>query len=118
MESKYESIWIHTTKAVTYPSLEKDLKVDCVIIGGGIAGLMAAYFLQNEGKKVAILEANTLVSGTSAYTTAKVTSMHGAKYASLKKNFGAEKTKLYADSNEWAIDELEKIIQNTSTMTH
>jgi monoamine oxidase len=39
-----------------YPTLDKDLNVDVVVIGAGIAGLSIAYNLVKAGKKVAVLE--------------------------------------------------------------
>lgn len=114
MESKFESLWIDTSATTNYPTLDlhviAQLQPDIVIIGGGIAGLTAAYFLQKNGKKVVVLEAERIVCGTTGYTTAKLTIQHEAKYSFLKQNFGIEKARLYAQSNQWAIEEVEKII--------
>ncbi|KKQ61150.1 MAG: putative oxidoreductase [Parcubacteria group bacterium GW2011_GWE2_38_18] len=103
------SIWIGTTPKTNYPKLVPGLEVDVVIVGGGIAGLNAAYFLSKENLKVAVVEMYNIAMATSGNTTAKVTSQHDLKYDFLIKNFGFDKAKLYADSNEWAIQELENI---------
>ena len=65
------SFWIDTTPETDYPSLENDIEVDAVIVGGGITGLTAAYLLKKNGIKTALLEANRIAKGVSAHTTAK-----------------------------------------------
>ena len=38
-----ESLWMGTTPSTHYPPLEKGVEVDVAILGGGIAGMTAAY---------------------------------------------------------------------------
>ena len=76
---------------------------DVIIVGAGMAGILTAYFLQKQGKKVLIVEAKTIASGQTERTTAKITSQHGLKYTELVRNVGEEKAKLYAQANEQAI---------------
>lgn len=69
-----ESVWFRDVPAkIRYPALTGEKKFDIVIIGAGMAGVSAAYFLSKSGKKVAVLEANTIGSGDSGYTTACAT---------------------------------------------
>ena len=107
---KIESLWIATTPSTDFPVLKTNIETDVIIVGGGIAGINAAYFLKNKGFKVIVIEATYVVTGTSGNTTAKVTSQHELKYYYLKNHFGKEKAQIYADSNQWAITELGKII--------
>lgn len=111
LPKKIESIWIATTPTTNLPTLERDLETDVVVIGGGMAGLNTAYFLKRQGLTVVVAEAGRIITGTSCYTTAKLTSLHELRYVYLMKNFGKDKARIYADSNEWAISELEKIIK-------
>jgi len=112
MLKQHGSIWIDTTPPTRYPELINFVKTDVAIIGGGIAGITAAYFLQKAGFKVAVVEAERIVAGTSGNTTAKVTSQHTLKYSLLEKKFGREKAQLYAQSHQWALKEIERIIKN------
>jgi glycine/D-amino acid oxidase-like deaminating enzyme/nitrite reductase/ring-hydroxylating ferredoxin subunit len=107
-----ESIW---KKEIEFPqkeSLNKDIKADVAIVGAGMAGLLTAYMLKQKGVKVVVLEGNTIASGQTMNTTAKITSQHTLIYDKLIKNFGEEKAKLYANANEQAIAMYEKIIRD------
>lgn len=105
------SYWIASTPETNYPALKEDLKVDVAIVGGGMVGITSAYLLVQEGLKVAVLEADRILLGTSAHTTAKLTSQHGLIYAQLQKGLGQEKTKLYAEANESALHFVAKLIE-------
>lgn len=104
------SYWVNSAPDTGYPKLTDDLKVDVAIIGGGIAGLTAAYLLKQAGKKVALLEKDTIGSGVTGHTTGKVTSQHGLNYHRLQRYFGTQAAKLYGEANQTAIQEMEKVI--------
>lgn len=86
-------------KAQQYPSLKDDLVVDVVVIGGGITGITTAYLLQREGLKVAVVDADRVLAGTTGHTTAKLTVQHGLIYNKLKLHFGEEKARIYGEAN-------------------
>ena len=44
-----DSIWTKTVDMQTFPTLEGDVKTDVLIIGGGMAGILCAHFLQEQG---------------------------------------------------------------------
>lgn len=85
---------------------------DVIVVGAGMAGLLIAYYLKEQGKKVLVLEAKTIASGQTERTTAKITSQHDVKYSKLIKTVGIEKARMYAQANEAAIREYERLIQN------
>lgn len=70
MENK--SIWNKFVKC-EYESLDKDLECDVLIIGGGIAGVLSAFYLENSNLKVLLVERNMIGSGITSRMTAKVT---------------------------------------------
>jgi len=95
--------WIASTEQTNYPELNQDVEVDVAIIGGGIVGITCAYLLKNEGVKVAVIEADRILQGTTGHSTAKITSQHGLMYARLKNQVGEEMAHQYAEANEQAI---------------
>lgn len=105
-----ESIWSKEIEIEERKQLPSGRKVEAVVIGAGIAGLLTAFFLQNRGKEVVVLEAARIASGQTKNTTAKITSQHGLFYTNLIKNIGKRKAKLYAEANEKAIREYRNII--------
>ena len=98
------SFWIDSTSETTYPALGSIVSVDVAIIGGGIVGLTAATLLKRAGKTVAVIESRQIVTGVSGHTTAKITSLHQLIYADLIKQIGEQKARLYAESNQAAIE--------------
>ena len=54
-DEQSRSLWMDTEVADA-PRLTKDLRVDTVVIGSGIAGLSTAYELACRGQKVAVLD--------------------------------------------------------------
>lgn len=112
-----ESLWRKETGEIkSYKNQDKsvkdyaDIRYDVIVIGAGMAGILIAYYLQEAGKKVLVIEAKTIASGQTERTTAKITSQHGLKYSHLLNTVGLEKAKLYAQANEEAIREYERLI--------
>jgi glycine/D-amino acid oxidase-like deaminating enzyme len=52
-----------------YPKLEKNLKTDVVIIGGGISGALTAYYLINAGIDCVLVDARTIGLGSTCAST-------------------------------------------------
>ncbi|HZD59646.1 MAG TPA: FAD-binding oxidoreductase, partial [Anaerolineae bacterium] len=104
------SLWIDTTSTIFFPSLEENIRVDVAVIGGGIAGITTAMLLKEAGKAVAVIEANRIIRGVTAHTTAKVTSLHGPIYHELITNFGEKDARIYADANQAAIEQIASLV--------
>lgn len=97
-----QSIW-KTVTIPAFPRLAGDTKTDVLIIGGGMAGLLCAHFLQEAGVSCTVAEAGRIAGGITAGTTAKVTSQHGLTYRKLAKRFGIHAAGQYLAANEAAV---------------
>lgn len=97
-----EPLWRQNVDLPKYPSLTGNEHADAVIVGGGITGITTAYLLAKEGLQVILLEAGTVLNGTTGHTTAKITSQHGVIYDRLISHLGLERAKMYYQSNEAA----------------
>jgi glycine/D-amino acid oxidase-like deaminating enzyme/nitrite reductase/ring-hydroxylating ferredoxin subunit len=106
-----QSYWIASTLQNNYSALDHDLSVDLAIIGGGAVGISTAYMLCKKGLRIAILEADGILHGTTGHTTAKITSQHGLIYHKIESQIGMEQARQYADANETAIKTITQIIQ-------
>ena len=101
---KMQSIWMDTVSLPAFEPLKGDVKTDVLIIGGGIAGLLCGYYLHQAGVDYRLIEADTICSGVTGCTTAKITSQHGLIYDKLLRRFGAEKARMYYEANEAALE--------------
>ena len=112
-----ESLWRKQTpklvsKSSTDHSAQENTHSDIIVIGAGMAGLLIAYYLKEKGKNVLVLEADEIASGQTERTTAKITSQHDLKYSEMIETMGTKKARLYAQANETAIREYERLIQS------
>lgn len=105
-----KSYWIDSVVLPNFSSLNQDIHVDVAIIGGGITGLTSAFLLANEGLRVAVLEANKLLNGTTGHTTAKATAQHDLIFDELIHNMGENKAKLYYQANSEALSFIEQTV--------
>lgn len=94
-----DSIWQKEVNLPVFPTLEGELKTDVLIIGGGMAGVLTAYMLHQQGVDYALVEADRVFCGVSGKTTAKITAQHGLIYQNLIRQFGQEQARLYYDAN-------------------
>ncbi len=97
------SVWTANSEFKTFPQLQEDIKTQVAIVGGGIAGLLCAYMLKQQGVDCVVLEADRVCKGVTQNTTAKITSQHGLIYDKLIKKFGIEKAQMYLQANENAV---------------
>ena len=104
------SFWLATTPETDYPFLNDGVSVDVAVVGGGITGITAAALLKRAGKTVALVESKRIVHGASGYTTAKVTSGHGAGYSKIRKAFGEDGARIYAQANEAALARITQFV--------
>lgn len=105
------TIWHQNAISPTFPILEDKLHTDTAIIGGGLCGILTAFYLNRTGIDCIVLEADTIGSGQTSGTTAKITSQHGLCYHNLIQSHGRTNAKLYATACQTAVAEYESLIQ-------
>lgn len=99
-----ESIWQKNAQLPSFPRLNGDIKTDVLIIGGGIAGILTAYFLKQSGVDCVLVEKRRICSGTTGNTTAKLTIQHGLIYQKILQSKGLETAQKYLSANRLALD--------------
>ncbi len=108
------TLWNETVQIPARSPLPGDLTADLAVIGGGMAGILTAFYLSQRGKQVVVLEADRIGNGQTSGTTAKLTIQHGLIYHSLRKKRGPAIAALYKEANEQAFQEMERLIKNRS----
>ncbi len=105
------SIWEQTAHLPQFDALTGGAQVDVLIIGGGMAGMLCAYFLEQAGVDYLLLEADRICGGVTGNTTAKMTSQHGLIYSRLARESGLEAARLYLEANEAALARYRRLCQ-------
>ena len=108
------SLWSGSAALPAFPHLQQDLRTDVLIIGGGMAGILCAYYLTQAGIDCTLVEASSLCSGVTQNTTAKITSQHGLLYHKLLERFGPERARLYWEANERALGEYRRLCADSN----
>jgi len=104
MENK--SLWQAYMRKNYTDKLDKNIKTDVLIIGGGITGITTAYFLRDCNLTVTLIEKDHIGSGATAYTTGKLTYMQDLIYYKMNLDIA----KKYLDSQKEAIKIVKDII--------
>ena len=99
------SIWNTSANLPRFEALKGNLKTDVLIIGGGLAGVLLALKLKEFGVQYTLVEANTICSGVTLNTTAKITSQHSLIYSKINKSYNSEMAEMYYKSNQKAVEE-------------
>lgn len=107
-----ESIWQKNVQMPTFPKLNGDISTDVLIIGGGITGILTAYFLKQNGVDCMLVEKHRICSGTTGHTTAKITYQHGLIYHKIFKSEGLETAQKYLAANQFAFNQYAELCGN------
>lgn len=114
MSNQLPSVWTDGITLPVFPKLKESTSTDVLIIGGGIAGILCAYSLQQMGIDYLPCEAATIGSGTTAGTTAVLSAQHSTLYTDLIKSLGEEKAKQYLMANKKALEQYRTLSTNFS----
>ena len=107
-----DSIWTDNIRLPHFSQLEGSYKTDVLIIGGGMAGILCAFFLQKKGIDYMLVEGSRICGGVTGNTTAKITCQHGLIYDKLIKKAGPEKAKLYLEANKNSIKKYSELCEH------
>ncbi len=91
--------------------LHQTLKVDVLIVGGGMTGITTAYLLKKAGKKVALIERDRCAQVDTGNTTAHLTCVTDLRIHQLVKTFGRDHAQAVWDAGLAAIQQIEQIVR-------
>lgn len=104
-----ESLWTKTAQLPHFRKLEHDLHTDVLIVGGGMAGILCALLLREKNVGCVLTEADTICSGVTQNTTAKITVQHGLIYDKLLRKYGADRAAQYLAANQQALEKYREL---------
>ncbi|HSN21996.1 MAG TPA: FAD-dependent oxidoreductase [Usitatibacter sp.] len=91
-------------------ALSGGARVEVCILGAGLAGMIAAYFLSREGRAVMVLEEGPLGALQGGFEAAHLASVIERPYAVVESEQGLDAARLAAQSAAAAIDAIEAIV--------
>lgn len=104
------SLWLKDEKIQERP-VTKSLNTTVAVIGGGLSGILTAYFLKEQNIPCILVTKNQIGQGQSGNNTGKITAQHGLIYRHIIDVFGIEKAKQYLYANLEAVETYKKLIQ-------
>ncbi len=107
-----KSVWTNEVELPGFESLEGDKKCEVLVIGGGLCGILCAYYLTNKGVDCILVEADRLAGGITKNTTGKITSQHGLIYSDIVLTYGKEQAQMYYKANEEALEAYRQLAEN------
>ncbi|MFC5801904.1 FAD-dependent oxidoreductase [Streptomyces formicae] len=106
------SLWTQYDPGPEYPALTSDIRMDAAVIGGGMAGICAAWELTRTGRRVALVEADRIAFGVTGHTTAKLSALQGTAYSSIRRTRGAVCAQQYAASQQAAVEHVRRLAED------
>lgn len=105
------SIWTMNEEMRSIKRLDRDIEVDTLIIGGGITGMTAAYFLKDR-EKVCLVDAGLIGHGVTMNSTAKINYFQQCVYTDIADSSNYDNAVKYLESQKEAISLLTGIIKD------
>lgn len=103
--------WSDSASLSTFPKLQRDQRVDVVVVGGGVTGLTAAYLLTKAGKTVALLERARCAQVDTGHTSAHLTMVTDERLVDLVKRFGRDHAQAVWDAGLAAISQIDSSVR-------
>lgn len=109
MTATLKSVWTDTVQIPKFPKLTQNADTDVLIIGGGMAGVLCAYTLQQRGIPYMLCEAARIGSGTTSGTTAVLSAQHDILYSDMVRTRGEQYAKDYLEANLNALEKYRRL---------
>jgi len=108
---KFEVFWKNPGYKAR-PELKKDIECDYLIVGGGITGVSAAYFLAKAGaKNIVLIEKQEIGNGATGKAAGTLVTRAERDLKDLVDEFGKEKAGRLWQETHQALNDLRKIIE-------
>ncbi|MEZ0273572.1 MAG: FAD-dependent oxidoreductase [Roseimicrobium sp.] len=108
---KSESYWLAQSGKPSFPKLSSNLKVDVLVIGGGITGVTAALLIQETGKQVALVEKYSIGGAETGHTTAHLTYMTDTRLSDLVSTFGEDHALASWDAGARGMEQIRTLVE-------
>jgi len=105
------SLWADTAPpAPVRQALEGDLEADVAVVGGGYTGLWTAYYLAGAGRRVVVLEAETVGFGASGRNGGWCSALFPASLGTLAARSGREAALAQHAAMRATVEEVRRVV--------
>lgn len=102
--------WPGTSPERNFPGTDwMDGTYEVLVVGGGMSGALAAFRLSEEGKKVLLVEKNTIASGSTAANTGLIQFMSDMGLSEYSEAIGETEAKLFYEWSRQGVENLRRI---------
>ena len=109
----FESFWLLKNGLLySYPSLQKNIETEILVIGGGITGALTSHALMEKGYKVLLIDKRDIAHGSSSATTSMLQYEIDVPMHKLSEMIGEEAAALCYNAGIKAIKKLSRLIGN------
>ncbi|MCW1912957.1 FAD-binding oxidoreductase [Luteolibacter sp. GHJ8] len=106
--------WFEDDHNTSYPRLDSSIETDILVVGGGVAGITAAYLLAREGFSVALVERDRLGGRDTGHTTAHLTYMTDTRLSDLTSTFSRDTARLAWEAGREAMEFIADTVRDES----
>ena len=108
----FESFWLLKNGLLyTYPTLQKNIKTEILVIGGGITGALISDALMDAGYEVTLIDRRDIGQGSTSATTSMLQYEIDEPLKDLAKKIGDEAAALCYQEGITAIQDLKKLVK-------
>jgi glycine/D-amino acid oxidase-like deaminating enzyme/nitrite reductase/ring-hydroxylating ferredoxin subunit len=104
------SLWAEEIDRGLATSGAAPARVDAVVVGAGITGMLTATLLHDAGAQVLVVDRDQVGGRATRNTTAKLTCLQGSLLSSVRSSRDAEATAAYAAANVHALDGIRALV--------
>jgi glycine/D-amino acid oxidase-like deaminating enzyme/nitrite reductase/ring-hydroxylating ferredoxin subunit len=104
--------WMNTAVEATWPVVAEDMETEVLVIGGGITGVTTAWLMARAGKRVTLIERETIGARDSGHTTAHLTYMTDTRLSDLVATFSRKHAKIAWQSGKDAMELIRDAVES------
>lgn len=102
------SVWRATAPGPGFAMLQGDVQCDVLVVGGGITGVTTALLLAEQGRKVVLLEAAEIGSGTTGHSTGNLYVTTSEGISQILSSWGEDVAREVVQQRKAAMDFVEQ----------
>ncbi|WP_194911532.1 FAD-dependent oxidoreductase [Catenulispora rubra] len=104
-----EAYWTNGGGETGYPRLDGRGRADVAVIGGGAAGLWAAWELARTGRRVALLEAGRIADAAKGGGAGQASMIQTLAYDRIARTAGPDAARCFAEAQALAVERLAEV---------